>query len=384
MFTLRPYQEEAVSAAVKFLRGPAKHNALEVLPTGSGKSLVIANIALELKEPTLIFQPSKEILEQNCAKMMSYGYRPGVYSASVGSREISPITFATIGSAKNKKDLFDHFKYIIVDECHFVNAKRGMYRDFIDGHGAKILGLTATPYRLVTDGFGGSILKFLTRTRPRVFKDVIYHIQNKQLFRDGFLARIEYVPCGEFDRSKLKINTTGADFTDASVKQYYKSSDFRGRIVDAVYEAMASRKNVLVFTRFIEEAEYLVSNIPGSAIVTGDTPKKRREAIISDFKKGNINVICNVGVLTTGFDYPELETIVLARPTMSLALYYQMIGRGIRPHPGKEFTQIIDMCGNFKLFGKVEDLHLVDGGNGKWFVSSNGKQLTNIYYGERR
>jgi DNA repair protein RadD len=68
---------------------------------------------------------------------------------------------------------------------------------------------------------------------------------------------------------------------------------------------------------------------------------------------------------------------------MSLALYYQMIGRGIRPHQGKESTQIIDLCGNIKMFGRVEDLRLVDGGNGKWFVSSNGRQLTNIYYGER-
>ena len=90
-----------------------------------------------------------------------------------------------------------------------------------------------------------------------------------------------------------------------------------------------------------------------------------------------------MGVLTTGFDYPELETVIVARPTMSLALWYQMIGRAIRPHKEKEYALIVDMCGNLGLFGQVEYLTIVDGKNGKWFVSSKGKQLTNIYYGDR-
>jgi len=113
------------------------------------------------------------------------------------------------------------------------------------------------------------------------------------------------------------------------------------------------------------------------------TPKAEREKLISGFRSGQIKVICNVGILVLGFDYPELETIIIAAPTMSLARFYQMVGRGIRPHPAKEYTEVVDMCGNLKLFGKVEDLRLVNGENGKWFISSNGRQLTNIYYGQR-
>lgn len=381
-YSLRNYQEEAVNSGATFLRGDSNGNGIEVLPTGSGKSLIIANIAKRLNEPTIIFQPSKEILEQNFNKLISYGYKASIYSASFNSKSISNITYATIGSVKNKTDLFRHFKYIIVDECHLVNSKKGMYRDFINilDH-CKVLGLTATPYRLTTDGFGGSILKFLTRTRPRIFKEIIYYVQNKYLFDQGYLAKLKYFPVKGFDTSQLRLNSTGADYTDDSVKEYYKRTGFTEkllRVIERLNEL--GRKNILVFTRFIEESEYLVSKIPNSAIVTSLTNKKDREQIINDFKAGKIKTICNVGILTTGFDYPELETIVLARPTMSLALYYQMIGRGIRPHPQKEFSMIVDLCRNINLFGHVEDLKIEDGGNGKWFISNNQRQLTNTYF----
>jgi len=105
-----------------------------------------------------------------------------------------------------------------------------------------------------------------------------------------------------------------------------------------------------------------------------------RERILNGFKDGKIKVISNVGVLQVGFDYPELETIVLARPTLSLALYYQMIGRGIRPHPEKDHAMIVDLCGNYDLFGKVEDLRIDRGTHGKWSVWNKQKQLTNVYF----
>jgi len=379
-YVLRDYQEAAVSAAVSFLKSPVKHNAIEVLPTGSGKSLIIANIVKELGEPVLIFQPSKEILEQNLSKLESYGYRAAVYSASKGRTEISNITFATIGSVVNKKELFANFRYIIVDECHGVNAKEGMYKTFLNAltdYGARVLGLTATPYRLASNSFG-SELRFLTRTRPKVFSEMIYHVQNKQLFDSGYLAKIEYATSNGFDRSRLKVNSTGADFTDESVQTQLWASNLPDKLVQVIKREMNQRKNILVFTRFVDESRYLVSNIHNSTIVTGETHKKEREKIINGFKAGDIPVVCNVGVLTTGFDYPELETVIIARPTMSLALYYQMIGRGTRPHPEKEYLRVIDMCGNYESFGKVEDLEICDEGNGKWFVGSKGKQLTNI------
>ena len=169
------------------------------------------------------------------------------------------------------------------------------------------------------------------------------------------------------------------------VVKEYERVDFYGFLVHIVRRLMAPksgirRKGILVFTRFLKEAKQLTWSIPGAAIVSGDTPKAERERILEAFKRGEIPVVANVGVLTTGFDYPELDTVVMARPTMSLALYYQIVGRCIRPHPSKESAWFVDLCGNIKRFGEVKDLRLENGGNGKWAVYSNGKQLTNVRF----
>lgn len=381
MYKLRDYQQRASDAAVNFFLSDDKENAIEVLPTGSGKSLIIADIAARLGRPVLIFQPSKEILEQNYQKLCSYGIMDcAIFSASFNRKQIARITFATIGSAKGRTDLFRNFKYVIVDECHYVNAEQGMYRDFFDSNPSKVLGLTATPYRLYSTRYGGSMLRFITRTRPKVFSKVIYVTQVKDLLYNGFLARMEYYRCQIIDRNKLKVNSSGADYTDASVKRHYKEVDFQGHLLDIVRRLLAvGRKSVLVFTRFIEEAEYLVQCLGSGAVVSSKTSKSDRDRIIKSFKVGVINVVANVGVLTTGFDYPELNTIVIARPTMSLALYYQMIGRGIRPYPGK-VGWIVDLCDNYDRFGRVEDLYVGYSKSGNWGVFNGTRQLTNVWF----
>lgn len=350
------------------------------MPTGSGKSIVIAEIAKTLNQPVLILQPTKEILEQNIAKILSFGVTATIYSASFNQRNISKITYATIGSIIRKKELFKDFKYIIVDECHFTNAKGGMYQEFLTYLGVKILGLTATPYRLTTDGYGGSILKFLTRTRPRIFKDVIYYVQNKTLFDQGYLSKLEYINISGFDVSKIKLNSTGADFDDDSLKAYFNIINHTSRIIKVVNDIKNKRNCLLVFTRFTEEAQNIVNCVDSSEIITAKTPKKERKSIIDNFRNGNIKVICNVGILQTGFDYPELDTIIIARPTLSLALYYQMCGRGMRPHPNKQYSLIVDLCDNFTKFGKIENLQFHEN-NKLYFISDGTNQLTNVYYG---
>mgnify|MGYP005961916089 FL=1 len=397
MYKLRDYQQKASDAAVSFFNNKAKKtNAIMVLPTGSGKSLIIADIAARLDGHTLVFQPSKEILEQNFKKLCSYGILDcSIYSASFNSKEISRITFATIGSVKNHPELFTHFRNIIVDECHLVNPKEGMYKDFFDAVKCKVLGLTATPYRLSSSRDFGSMLKFITRTKPHVFSEVIYHVQVSTLLDMGYLAKLNYYPMDkelkkysgdEFKECNLKRNSTGADYTDDSVKEEYERIDFYGFLVFIIQRLLNNqktgikRKGILVFTRFLKEAERLTYSIPGCAIVSGDTPKGERERILEAFKAGEVPVVANVGVLTIGFDYPELDTVVMARPTMSLAMWYQIVGRAIRPHPSKECGWVVDLCGNIKRFGEVADLKLMDGGNGKWAVFSNGRQLTNVRF----
>lgn len=393
-YTLRPYQQQASDKAVEFLTNPQrKGHGLIVLPTGSGKSLVIADIVQRLGEDVLILQPSKEILEQNFAKLLSYGFIfCSIYSASCNEKRISPATFATIGSIYKEVERFRHFKYVIIDEAHGVGEQGSMYVDFLRAIGAKCIGLTATPYRLYQTidqrtGYSGSVLKFLTRMRTRFFTEVLHYTQVDELSSAGFLSPMEYYPINTIDTARLKVNSTGQGYTDKSLKAEYLRVGFGGMLASVVkrllYNAKVPRKGILVFTQFIEESEELIRHFPDiSAIVTGATPKRERERILHDFKAGRLKVVANVGTLTTGFDYPELDTIVVARATRSLSLWYQIVGRAIRPHPDKQASWIVDLCGTYNLYGEVEKLQMRDSSphhTGLWIMETGGRQLTNVF-----
>lgn len=422
-YVLRTYQQEASDAAVRFFSNEkSERNGILVLPTGAGKSLIVADIASKLKQNVLVLQPSKEILEQNYSKYRSYGMDDcSIYSASFNSKEISPVTFATIGSIMSNIDDFDHFKAIIIDECHGVNAKGGQYTTFIQKVKRKVVGLTATPYRLFSvqgiqtpdKGFlpNGSykdkdyfidevhpkpgvslanacILKFLTRTKPRIFHDVLYEVSIQTLLQKGYLARLRYFDMSSIDTRRVRRNTTGRDYDERSLSEEFERCGLANQLSDIVKRLLhpkdgKPRKGILVFTQFIEESEKLAKEIDGVAIVTGSTPKKERERILEDFKSGEIKVLSNVGVLTTGFDYPELDTVVMARPTMSLAMWYQIVGRCIRPFEGKD-GWIVDLGQNIKRFGKVEDLQLCVDRPGQYYIRGVAggyyKQLTNVYF----
>jgi len=389
-YVLRPYQKQASDAAVSAFTSRRESNGLLILPTGAGKSLVIADIAHRLDGPLLILQPSKEILEQNFAKLQSYGcWDCSIYSASVGCKDINRITFATIGSVMNHMDDFAHFRNVMIDECHKVNSKEGQYETFIHAVPRKVIGLTATPYRLGRGVDGMSMLKFLTRTRPRIFNSVLYYCQISELLAKGYLADLRYFDLTSINLEMVKSNSTGADYDEKSLKDEYERSGFYDKLTTTTLRVLkpksgVPRKGVLVFTRFIEEAGELVEKLKvkviKSAIVTGETPKKEREEIIAGFKAGQIKVVTNVGTLTTGFDYPELDTVILARPTKSLALYYQMVGRAIRPCKGKD-AWIVDLGGSYRRFGSVSDLRIeCPPGTSKWAVMSRGRQLTNVNF----
>lgn len=422
-YVLRDYQQECNDAAVQFFRENNDRNGLLVLPTGAGKSLVIADIAYKLNSHILVLQPSKEILEQNHGKLKSYGVEDcSIYSASLNSKEISRITFATIGSIMAHIEDFNHFKYILIDEAHGVNAAEGQYKDFITKVKRKVLGLTATPYRLNTalqyldkdgrqvfrprDEKGSQefddriarheikmdskcILKFLTRTRPRIFHDVVYQVDISTLLSRGYLAKVDYFDLSVVDQRSLKRNSTGRDFDDACLSAEFKRQNMNDYLVSIVKRLLrpkdgSRRHGILVFTKFLDECEALCKALPSCAMVSGSTPKKERAEILDNFKLGCIDVLVNVGILTTGFDYPELDTIVMARPTMSLSLYYQIVGRAIRPHQSKKSAWFVDLCGNIQRFGKVEDLHLTEPNPGEYVITGCAggvtQPLTNVYF----
>lgn len=384
MITPRPYQTAAIQAGLDFFSKKQKYNAFQILPTGSGKSVVIANIAKEGDDETIVLQPSKEILVQNFNKFSKYGFRAGIYSASAGHKFKDKVTFATIGSVIKKKHLFKNTKRIIVDECHLVDAASGMYHEFIHSlPDASLLGLTATPYRL-TAGFGGAELKFLNRTNPRIFNKCNYYIQNDVLFNAGHLAQLEYWDKSVIDRTMLQMNSGGTDFTDASLRNYYRQIDMPGQTIDYANRLLKNRNNLLVFCSLIDEANTVAKGIPGAVVVTGDTEPAVRDRILAQFKAGIIKCVVNVGVLTTGFDYPELEAVLIARSTMSLALYYQIVGRIMRPYTYPDGTKkvgwVVDLGGNYKFFGKIETMRIEETDTGLLSIWNNGKQLTNVTF----
>lgn len=384
--TLRDYQKQAIDKILWAQQLPG--NDICVLPTGAGKSVVIAYLAKVLKQPILILQPSKEILEQNYKKLCFY-VNPtdiGIYSASMQSREIKYYTFATIQSIYKKPEEFKHYKIVIIDECHTVNPKNlgSMFTSFIQAIGnPKVVGFTATPYRQALNykyeydpKYHGKYLKavtvtkMITRMRPQFWNRIIFNINNIDLLKQKYLSPFEYIDRSIIDHADIPTNKSQSDFDMFGFEKAI--SPFQERITKTIAYAESISKSVLVFCSSVEQAEHLSSVTPGSRCVSSGSTKKEREAIINGFKDGSIKTVFNVGVLTTGFDHPGLDCIVLLRPTKSIALYYQMLGRGVRIAEGKTVCRIIDLTGTIKRIGKVESIKLEHNEN-KWDIMAGHK-----------
>lgn len=391
-YTLRGYQQDASDAGVAYLHDKKlkRRNGIIVAPTGSGKSLLIASMCTRLDGPSVVFQPSREILQQNATKLAHYGYPAAVFSASMGRRERGHVTLATIGSVVSQPEAFEHVRYVLIDECHqAVNPRGGQYTDFIEGlpDHVRVMGFTATPYRLATNSFG-SQLRFLTRSIPRLFNDMVHETSIQHLVDNGYWAKLQYHDDRVIvRRERLELNKAGTDFTDGSVQLHFTEIGFVGKLCDRVAQHLADgRKHVLVFTRFVDEARRVAEQFGSrAAYVSADTKDHERERIVRDFKSGLIEVVANVGVLGIGFDFPELDCVVLGCPSVSLARYYQWVGRVVRPHASKLIGHIDDMVGLVRQFGKVEDLQMRTGGRygREWEVCSGDRPLTNVYFADR-
>lgn len=378
--TLRPYQKTAVDKLLwaQTLEG----NDLCVLPTGSGKSIVIAQLAHTINKPILILQPGKEILQQNLEKLSHYvdPEEIGVYSASMDRKEIKFFTFATIQSIYKKPEDFAHFSLVIIDECHLVNPKNldGMFTSFLKAIGSpKCIGLTATPYRMDLGfrriGVGlyaieaYTTIRLINRSKYLFWNHLVFNINNADLLAQGFLCPLEYVDASLIDHSQIPMNKTRSDFDMDGFER--KISEKDEKILAVIAQERKTAKSILVFCSSVRQAERLQSLVYGSQVVTAKTDKKTRQNVIDGFKDGLVQVVFNVGVLTTGFDHPALDCIVLIRPTRSIGLYYQMLGRGVRPYPGKTKCRVIDFTSTVKSIGRVETIRL-EKIQGKWELLS--------------
>jgi len=362
---LRPNQIEPVRKGVEFFNKKKSDPSIIVAPTAFGKSIVIAQIAKEVGEKLIIIQPSKELLEQNYNKFIGLGGEASIYSASMNEKEIGNITYATIGSiiriAHKFKDL--GISKVIIDECdRFPREPGGMLRKFLTA--AKIthvLGLTATPLKLQTNmdehfqPFSKLVMLTSKSKKGNFFKEIIHVAQIKEMCELGFWSPLQYESY-DFNTGELVYNSTGAEFTDDSIKRAYKNNDIGGKIVRRVAE-LTDRKSILIAVPTIDEAMDLSGRIPMSAPMYSGMPDKERKQVIDDFKSGRLRVVVQVTILSVGFDHPELDCIITGRPTASLSWWYQFVGRVTRIHPDKRNGLVVDFVGSVPKFGKVEDLY---------------------------
>ena len=374
--TLRPYQREAIDAVYRHLR-EYDDNPCVVIPTGGGKTPVMASICSDAvglwHGRVLIVAHVKELLEQAHDKLSQVcpDIPIGVYSAGLKRRDTdTPVLIAGIQSVHQKAEQIGRFDLVLVDEAHLIPPDGdGMYRRFIAdakriNPELRIVGLTATPFRMQS----GAICQ---PAPDGILNAVCYEAGVRELIRDGFLCPLKS-KAGRQKVDTSKLHQRGGEFVANEVEELMDQDGLvRAACAEIVEQVKAgNRKAVLIFASGVSHGRHVAKAIeaaPGiggageeCGFVDGDTPDLHRDALIRRFCAGELRYLCNVNVLTTGFDAPNVDCVVLLRPTMSPGLYYQMVGRGFRLHPGKADCLVLDFGGNVMRHGPVDQIRVGD------------------------
>ncbi len=365
MFQLRTYQRESVDALFSWFR-TRNGNPLLVLPTGAGKSIVQAFFiqeALEQFPRTRIVCVShvKELLQQNAEKIVFTN--PGVdlkfCSAGIGEKRFNAqVLVAGIQTAYKYADRIGHTDLVIVDECHLIPEKsETMYRTFLDdlqkiNPRLKVIGLTATPYRLSSGLMYGKDDCF--------FDGIAHEVPIKELLDQGHLTRL----VGRRGLTHVELSglhTRGGEYIDKELQQRFDVDELTRSIVSEVIVAAEGRKGVLMFSSGVDHAYHLkdaIEAVTGERVevVSGATNKEDRQRTINDYKAGLFRWLINYGCLTTGFDAPHIDLMVLCRATQSTGLYVQIMGRGMRLCEGKAECIVLDYGGNIERHGPIDKI----------------------------
>lgn len=388
---LRDYQAEAVNSIWTYFQQGNKGNPVVAMPTGTGKSLVIAGFVESVfnvfpSQKILVLTHVKELIEQNSAKLAQYWPTApmGIYSSGLNRRDyLNNVIFGGIASVNGKADLFGHVDLIVIDEAHLVGPNDNtMYRKFIGelkkkNPFLKIIGLTATPYRL---GQGKII------DEGGLFTDICFDITGMEAFNrliaEGYLAPL--IP----QRTRMTLDTDGVHIRGGEFiqKELQKVVDKHELTEAAIKEAMESghdRLSWMVFTAGVEHTMHVTEmlnyyGVPALPVHGGNKTYKmtsaQRDENIAKFKAGEVRAIVNNNVLTTGFDHPPVDLILSLRPTASPGLWVQILGRGTRPvyapgydlstangrleaiaAGGKKNCLVLDFAGNTRKLGPIND-----------------------------
>jgi len=371
MMILRDYQQAAVEAVYDHLR-TRDDNPCVVIPTAGGKTPVIATICRDAvglwQGRVIILAHVKELLEQAADKLRAVCPEVpfGVYSAGLGRRDTTnPVIVAGIQSVYQRAGELGAFDLVIVDEAHLIPPEGdGMYRQFLAdaktvNPNLRVIGFTATPFRLKT----GSIC-----TPDGVLNHICYEVGVRELIVGGYLCPL-ITKAGRTKTDTSELHVRGGEFIADEVEALMDQDGLVRAACAEIVEQTRDRHAVLIFASGVKHGEHIVSVLKAKhdidcGFVSGETPTAERDATLARFKTGGVKYLANVNVLTTGFDAPNIDCVVLLRPTLSAGLYYQMVGRGFRLHPSKVNCLVLDFGGNVLRHGPVDQIRVKGRTNG--------------------
>ena len=368
---LRYYQQEAIDETLKWLDTQQTH-PLIVLPTGSGKTVVFTTIIKQLfdRDPNcrvLILAHRQELVSQAKDKLLSVWPCAPYGILAAGLKEFdasSPVVIASRDTLATPKRLEDagEFDYIIVDEAHHVGLeKASRYQKIFNNfnttqhYAPKIFGVTATPYRM---GQG-----FIYGLGDEFFGGVSYQIGIPQLIKDGYLCRLSAFKVDDkavIDASTARVKFKGGDYRESDLEKLaMEDQTMLAIIADWIDKAYSKgRLSTVFFCVTVAHANKMCMLLQNSgieaAVVTANTPGDERAEILEKFENGVINALCNVAVLTEGWDAPRTDCIALLRPTKSLGLYVQICGRGMRTWGDKKDCLLLDYGENMNRHGCID------------------------------
>jgi DNA repair protein RadD len=354
MLSPRWYQSQANEAVWKYLNEKSG-NPVVVLPTGAGKSLLIALLiqqALEFGGRVVVLAHRKELLQQNADEIRGLipGVDVGIYSAGLKSKEIhNAVVVAGIQSVFRKADDLGRRHLVIVDECHLISdLEESMYQQFFAGieqPGLRIVGLTATPFRTGAGPICGP---------DRQFQRIVFEAKTAQLIAEGFLCPITN-KVADAEVNTDKVGLRGGEFVESEMQAAFDVDEKVQAACAEILEKTQGRHSVLVFASGVHHAEQIAELLPDSAVVTGETLPIERAETLRRFVAGELRFLVNVDVLTTGFNAKCVDAIAILRATMSPGLFCQMVGRGLRLHDSKTNCLLLDFGGNIARHGSIDD-----------------------------
>jgi DNA repair protein RadD len=365
MTDLRPYQQEALDAIMEFFEYQDGKSCLCVMPTGSGKSILIAALIKHIVSESphvrfMVITHLRELLTQNEKELKSFfpQVTTGFYSAGLGEKETNAqVIFATIQTVYNKVFSFPKIDIVIADEAHLIGREdstryQTFFRDMrVASPHVAIIGATATPFRLDSG--------LLTEGENPLFDRVAYNIGVRRLIDEGYLVPV--VSKGGIKKIDLTdVRIRAGEYDQSALAHAADDPTLIKKAVNEIVTYGKDRNAWIVFCSGVMHAKHVAAEINTHGIdcevLTGETPTAERDNMVARFAAGKLRAIANVGIMSTGMNIPRCDLIALLTSTCSAARYIQMVGRGTRTFPGKENVLLLDFGGNCERLGLIDEI----------------------------